>query len=128
MGNRFTFALGLALAAAQAFGAVYYVAVDGEDGNAGTKEKPFATLNKANAVVAAGDTVWIRGGVYDLHDTVFFARYKMTAAILLTASGESDDKRIHYLAYPGERPILDGANLPVAEGEEHSDGTPAGAM
>jgi len=128
MVNKFTFALGFALAAAQSFGAVYYVATDGSDANAGSMAKPFATLNKANAVVHAGDTVWVRGGVYDLHDTVFYARYKMTAGILLTASGESDDQRIHYLAYPGERPIFDGANLPVAEGIEHSDGTPAGAM
>ena len=128
MVSKFTFALGFALVAAQSFGAVYYVATDGSDANAGSMAKPFATLNKANAVVHAGDTVWVRGGVYDLHDTVFYARYKMTAGILLTASGESDDKRIHYLAYPGERPIFDGANLPVAEGIEHSDGTPAGAM
>ena len=128
MGNKFLFAVGVALSVAQAFGAVYYVAVDGSDSAAGSKEKPFASLNKANAVVQPGDTVWVRGGVYDLNDTVFFARYKMTAGILLTASGESDDKRIHYLAYPGERPIFDGANLPVGEGGEHSDGTPAGAM
>ena len=64
MGNKFLFALGVALSVAQAFGAVYYVAVDGSDSAAGSKEKPFASLNKANAVVAAGDTVWIRGGVY----------------------------------------------------------------
>ncbi len=128
MAKRFFFALGLALAAVQSFGAVYYVAPDGNDASAGTKDKPFATLNKANTVVHAGDTVWIRGGIYDLRDTVFFARYKMTAAIVLTASGESDDNRIHYLAYPGERPIFDGANLPVAAGGEHSDGTPEGAM
>ena len=127
MGNKFLFA-GLALCVVQAFGAVYYVAVDGSDGAAGSKDKPFASLNKANTVVAAGDTVWVRGGVYDLHDTVFFVRYKMTAGILLTASGESDDKRIHYLAYPGERPIFDASNLPVAIGEDHSDGTPEGAM
>ena len=128
MVNRFIFALGLALVAAQSFGAIYYVATDGSDANAGSLAKPFATLNKANAVVHAGDTVWVRGGIYDLHDTVFYARYKMTAGILLTSSGESDDKRIHYLAYPGERPIFDGANLPVGTGTDHSDGTPAGAM
>ncbi len=127
MDKRFTFAFALALAA-QAFGAVYYVATDGSDSAAGTKDKPFASLNKANAVVHAGDTVWIRGGIYDLKDTVFYARYKMTAGILLTASGESDDNRIHYLAYPGERPIFDATNLPVAAGGEHSDGTPEGAM
>ncbi len=126
MGARFF--LTFALTAIQAFGAVYYVATDGSDNAAGTKDKPFASLNKANTVVHAGDTVWIRGGIYDLHDTVFYERYKMTAGILLTASGESDDKRIHYLAYPGERPIFDATNLPVAAGVEHSDGTPEGAM
>ncbi len=120
--------LSVALSATQSFGAVYYVATDGSDSAAGTKDKPFATLNKANTVVHAGDTVWIRGGIYDLHDTVFYERYKMTAGILLTASGESDDNRIHYLAYPGERPIFDAANLPVAIGTDHSDGTPEGAM
>ena len=132
MRKKFIFAfstvLSVALSVTHAFGAVYYVATDGKDGNAGSKDKPFATLNKANAVVAAGDTVWVRGGVYDLHDTVFYARYKMTAGILLTASGTSDGNRIHYLAYPGERPIFDAANLPVAIGTDHSDGTPEGAM
>ena len=128
MSNKFVYALGLVLAIVQAFGAVHYVATDGSDNAAGTKDKPFATLNKANSVVKAGDTVWVRGGIYDLNDTVFYERYKMTAGVLLTASGESDDKRIHYLAYPGERPIFDGTNLPVAEGVEHGDGTPEGAM
>ena len=128
MTNKLVYVLGLALATVQALGAVYFVAPNGSDSAAGSKDKPFATLNKANAVVKAGDTVWVRGGVYDLHDTVFFARYKMTAGILLTASGESDDKRIHYLAYPGERPIFDASNLPVAIGEDRSDGTPSGAM
>ena len=121
MRNKILLALGFALAAAQAFGSVYYVATDGKDTNAGSKEKPFATLNKANAVVQAGDTVWIRGGVYDLKDTVYYKRYRMTAGILLTASGESDDNRIHYLAYPSERPIFDGANLPIGQGHSHSD-------
>ena len=128
MKAKFILALGLALLSTEAFSSVYYVAVDGSDSNAGTKEKPFASLNKANKVVSAGDTVWIRGGVYDLRDTVYFSRYKMTAGILLTTSGESDNKRIHYFAYPGERPIFDGANLPVAAGYDKSDGTPEGAM
>lgn len=124
----FSLALVFAIAAAQSLGAVYYVATDGSDADAGSFAKSFASLNKANSVVKAGDTVWVRGGIYDLNDTVFYARYKMTAGILLTASGESDDKRIHYLAYPGERPIFDASNLPVAIGTDHSDGTPAGAM
>lgn len=63
MGREFLFALALALATVQSFGAVYYVATDGDDNAAGSKDKPFASLNKANAVVHAGDTVWIRGGI-----------------------------------------------------------------
>lgn len=128
MGKNPILALGFALSAVQAFSAVYYVAVDGNNSNSGTKDKPFASLNKANEVVSAGDTVWIRGGIYDLRDTVFFDRYKMTAGILLTTSGKSDDNRIHYLAYPGERPIFDATNLPVAKGYDKSDGTPEGSM
>lgn len=115
MRNKILLALGFALAAAQAFGSVYYVATDGDDSAAGSKERPFATLNKANVVVQPGDTVWIRGGVYNLKDTVYYQRYQMTAGILLTASGESDDKRIYYFAYPGERPIFDGANLLIGQ-------------
>ncbi len=119
MDKKFLFVPALAFCAAQALGSVYYVAVDGNDNAAGSKEKPFASLNKANAVVKAGDTVWVRGGVYDLNDTVYVKRYQMTAGIHLNTSGESDDKRIYYFAYPGERPIFDGANLPIGQACRH---------
>ena len=39
----------------------YYVATNGNDSHAGTKEAPFATLAKAQSVVQPGDTVYIRG-------------------------------------------------------------------
>lgn len=114
MCKKFLFVL-LTLWVGQAFGAVYYVAVDGNDSNMGSKDKPFATLKKANAVVNAGDTVWIRGGVYEMHDTTYCERARMSAGVLLTTSGESDDKRIHYFAYPGERPIFDGTKLLIGQ-------------
>lgn len=50
MGKEFLLALALAFATVQSFGAVYYVATDGSDCAAGSKDKPFATLNKANKV------------------------------------------------------------------------------
>ena len=40
------FVAGLVLSAANAFGAVYYVATDANDNNAGSQAKPFATLKK----------------------------------------------------------------------------------
>jgi len=110
----------LAFLAAQVFGATYYVATDGSDNNAGTQSKPFATLKKANAVVTAGDTVWIRGGTYYLRDTTYARNDGMSAGILLNKSGESDSKRIHYLAYPGEQPIFDGTNLLIGQAYGHT--------
>ena len=95
----------IALAAAETFGATYYVAPAGKNTNKGTKDSPFATLNKANSVVNAGDTVWIRGGTYLHTDTNYVKNDNMFAGIHLTKSGSSDNKRIHYLAYPGEKPV-----------------------
>ena len=40
----------------------YFVATNGSDSNSGTIDKPFATLDKAQSKVMAGDTVYIRQG------------------------------------------------------------------
>lgn len=107
---------GIAVAVSNAFGAVYYVAPNGKDSNNGSKDSPFATLNKANRVVNAGDTVWVRGGTYMHQDTSFVKNDNMFAGIHLTKSGSSDNKRIHYLAYPGEKPVIDFSKMPIANG------------
>ena len=41
-----------------------FVAPTGSDEQAGTIEKPLATLMKAQDLAEPGDTVWIRGGTY----------------------------------------------------------------
>ena len=78
----------------------HYVAPDGDDANAGTKDKPFATVEKGQSVAAPGDTVFIRGGVYELSGTT------ATIGVAFTKSGQSG-KPIQYFAYPGEVPIFD---------------------
>lgn len=120
MNKKILVLMGMTLAAAQAFGAVYYVATDGSDNNEGSKEKPFATLKKANAVVNAGDTVWIRGGTYYLRDTTYVRNDGMSAGVFLNKSGTSDDNRIHYLAYPGEQPVFDGSKLLIGQAYGHT--------
>lgn len=45
-------------------GVDYYVAVDGNDANPGTSEKPFKTIQKAASKVRAGDIVHVRPGTY----------------------------------------------------------------
>ncbi len=89
-------AFGFLLLAGRAEAAEYYVAPTGSDSNAGSMAAPFATLQKGNDVAAAGDTVWIRGGTYQL-----------TKQIKLSKSGQSDTQRIKYWAYAQEVPILD---------------------
>ncbi len=43
----------------------YYVAPSGNDGNPGSLDQPWRTINKANQELGPGDTVLIREGEYD---------------------------------------------------------------
>jgi hypothetical protein len=92
----------------QAYGAVYYAAPTGDDGNSGTQDKPFASLTKGQSVAAAGDTVFFRGGTYAINSTT------AEIAFTLSKSGTSG-KRIHYFAYPGEIPVFDFKGMTAAK-------------
>lgn len=77
-----------------AAGNQYYVDSNlGSDSNNGSFSKPWKTLQKAADTVVAGDTVYIRQGVY--------------SSMSLKKSG-SPGNYITFQAYPGERPIIDG--------------------
>ncbi len=54
----------LSLGMAGAFGATYYVATTGNDGNAGTLAQPWRTLQHAVDTIAAGDTILVESGTY----------------------------------------------------------------
>ncbi|MDL1879197.1 DUF1565 domain-containing protein, partial [Cytophagia bacterium CHB2] len=74
-----------------------YVATDGDDANPGTFEQPFGTIAKAVAEVLPGDTIYVRGGVYDL-----------TATITITAARSgTESQMITLTAFNDEVPILD---------------------
>lgn len=73
----------------------YYVATTGSDSNTGTIASPFKSIDKAVSVVKAGETIYVRGGVYNL-----------AATITLGKSGTAS-AGISLLAYPGEKPVLD---------------------
>ena len=86
----------------------YFIAPDGQDGNAGTLEKPFATLERARDVVRQAkqrqghliDTViiWLRKGVYQLDSS--FTVDSRDAGL--------PGAPVVYRAYPGEKVILRG--------------------
>lgn len=82
----------------------YYVSTTGSDSNTGTLTSPFKSITKAETVVQAGETIYVRGGTYNL-----------TVTITLGKSG-SENAPISLLAYPGERPVLDFTTQPSATG------------
>jgi hypothetical protein len=75
----------------------YYVATDGNDTHTGLSlDQPFLTLAKAVGVMAAGDTIYMRGGTYSL-----------STVISISKSGTNSAK-YNLIAYPGDvaRPLL----------------------
>ncbi len=77
--------------------ATFYVAPTGSDSSTGSLSSPFKTLTKAGTMVAAGDTIMLRGGTY----REFAEMWKGGAAgslVLITN-------------YPGETPVLKGSEV-----------------
>ena len=68
----------------------YYVAAGGNDAHLGTLSQPFATIQHAADVVAAGDTVHIRGGSY--HEVVTINGLVGTAANPITFTNYGDEE------------------------------------
>jgi hypothetical protein len=85
----------------------FFIALNGDDKNPGTLQKPFATLSQARAAVRllkqsktqGNIKVLIRGGLYSIYETVVFG---------LEDTGNGN-QQIIYAAYPGEEPVFSGA-------------------
>ena len=75
--------------------ATYYLAPTGNDANACTQTAPCFTLQRAWALVAAGDTVYLRGGTYTYTKQQGLVGKSGTAGNL-----------IKVWAYPGETPVI----------------------
>ncbi|MDP4276979.1 MAG: hypothetical protein Q8914_05020, partial [Bacteroidota bacterium] len=87
----------------------YYVATNGNDTTGtGSKVNPYATVMKAQQYVVPGDTVYIRGGTYEMNESQIYRKESIWAYInYLDKSGTSASARICYWAYPGEHPVFD---------------------
>ena len=77
----------------------FFVATTGDDGNAGNREAPFRTLQKAVTVLKAGDVCTLRRGRY--HEVVSLNGLQGTA-----------EKPIVIRSFPDEWAILDGT-IPI---------------
>ena len=84
------------------------MATTGSDSNAGTMASPFATLQKGVNTAVAGDTVYIRGGTYNITTPATSG-----AGINFTKSGTATSP-INYFAYQGEVPVFDFTNMVIS--------------
>lgn len=102
-GNAATGGGGALLPPGQAF---FFVSPEGSDENSGTEASPFKTITKARDAVRkingamSGDIyVYLRGG-----------DHRLSSPLRLEASDSgTNGHTVHYEAYPGEQPILNGA-------------------
>ncbi len=84
----------------------WFVATDGLDANPGTSNNPFATIMRAQTAAASGDTVYLRGGIYNLNNSnITTTNSPWIIVNNITKSG------INYLAFPGELPIFNFTNV-----------------
>ncbi len=75
-------------------GNIYYVSPGGSNSNSGSFLYPWRTIYKAANSVRAGDTVFLRAGVYH-ESNIFYTDGSETSPILIAG-------------YPGETAIIDG--------------------
>ncbi|MEM7330563.1 MAG: DUF1565 domain-containing protein, partial [Chloroflexota bacterium] len=71
----------------------YYVATNGNDNNNGSQGQPFRTIQNALDSAQPGDTIVVRGGVYN-------------EVVTFETSGTAGNP-IRLVAYPGELPVID---------------------
>ena len=75
----------------------YYVAPNGDDGNVGTRQAPWRTIQKAVDEAAAGVTIYVQAGTYN-------------ERVNVRHSG-SRGEYISIENFPGGRPVIDGDSV-----------------
>jgi uncharacterized repeat protein (TIGR02059 family) len=82
-------------------GATYYLSPSGSDASGnGSIGSPWFTLNKAWSYLNAGDIIYMRGG-----------NYYYTSPQNLSGKSGNSTSLIQVIAYPGERPIINGRDM-----------------
>jgi hypothetical protein len=104
----------LAVLSGTGYGASWYVAPTGNDSANGSLQAPFATIQRAQASAAPGDTVYLRGGIYRADEKQVAKRIKIFAQFTLLDKSGLPDKPITYTAYRDEKPIFDFSGLKPA--------------
>lgn len=107
-GLRFAFALVLAPFACGSLAArEFHVAPNGDDSKSGSKDAPFATVQRAEKDAEPGDTVWIHGGTYKMSSGQIASNRRGTAWVTFLSKSGTAGKPIRYQAFGDEKPVFD---------------------
>jgi len=79
-------------------GKTYHVSPEGNDINRGTQRKPLRTISAAALLAMPGDTVLVYEGIY-------------REQVSPPRGGLCDDKRITYMAAPGQEVVITGSEV-----------------
>lgn len=85
----------------------YFVATNGSSQNSGSQTAPFGSIMQAQKVVMPGDTVYLRGGKYQITEEQITRQIRIYACVNNIYKSGSKGKPIHYWAFPGEKPVFD---------------------
>lgn len=89
-----------------------FVAPDGNDANSGTIDQPLESIQKAQELASPGDTVYIRGGTYNIRENqISKVVSNLFACITYLDKSGTEGNTIKYWAYPGETPIFNFSNV-----------------
>ena len=94
---------------------MFYIAPNGNDANTGTIDQPLESIYKAQELVSPGDTVYIRGGLYNMRPEQISNYYRIWAYVTKLDKSGTSTAPINYWAYPGETPVFDYTNIKPAD-------------
>lgn len=86
----------------------YYVSTTGNNSNPGSKAYPWLTIQYGVTHIAAGDTLYVRGGTYSPTATTAHSMY---CGVLVDGVLGNSGAKYNVYNYPGETPIIDGGNI-----------------
>ena len=93
---------------------VYFVSQQGSDSNAGSRDAPFRSIERAQVKARETSdevTIYLREGVY-----------RLTKPLVLTPEDGNETKRLIVCSYPGEQTVITGSVLLTADWTPYRDG------
>ena len=87
--------------------ATWFVSPTGNDEADGSLEAPFATVQHAHDQTSPGDTVFIRGGTYQIQESQIASKRRIYARVIHLHKGGEKGKPVIYSNYLNEQPVFD---------------------